>query len=96
MSINVEKLVEQRESAQYPMFTIINPNDTLPLTVNSLKKGEAPLVVELNGKKKIVTKIDLSALNVNMLLRTCGELKVNKSKDDYFLVKSVDDYLAEI
>lgn len=94
--INIEELVERRVDVNYPTITILHPNNTVPLIMRDLRKGDRQLIIEHAGKKKVVANIELSALNIDMLLRTTGELKVNTSPEEHIYVSSIAEFLEYV
>lgn len=94
MSINVEELVERRTSESFPNFLVSTPNDTMPVVVRTLEKGDMQLIVELNGKRKVVAKISPSAFNVDKLLRTIGTFKYVIAPDMHIEVDNITTYLS--
>ena len=94
--MNVEEMVERRTDAVYPMVEIINPNDTVPLIVTTLEKGDMQVIVTFNGKRKKMCSITPSALNISQLLRTVGSITYHKSAEESVYVKSIEDYLLNL
>ena len=93
-TIDIENLVENKIKLNYPCILIDNPNRTLPLMVRNLEEGDMQLIVEFNGKTKVVKKMSRSALNVDKLIRTNGTLKYVISKDIIIPINSITDYLS--
>lgn len=94
--LDVEAFASQRVSAVYPCFEIVSFNDTLPLVISSLEKGDIPLVAVHEGKKKIACRISSTAFNISKLLRTQGELICFKSATEFRHVNRIQDYLEVI
>lgn len=91
--IDIQKLVSQQISQTYPNIVITTPNQTLPVIVRCLEKGDMQLIIEMNGMRKAVSPISPSAYNINMLLRSQSKLTYNKSPDESFEIHSVEEYL---
>jgi len=62
MSIDIEKLTERTASEKFPNIVITMPNDNLPVVIKSLEEGDMQLIVEFQGKRKVVARISESAL----------------------------------
>ncbi len=92
-SVDVKDLVEHKTKISYPSIRINNPNNTVPLVIQSLEEGDVQLFIEYNGERKSVLFISESALNIHKLLRTCGEISFYKSKDDMRTVTTIEQYL---
>lgn len=91
----MDKLLERTVELCYPYIVIDEPNQTLPLLVTDLEDGTIPIIVEMNGKKKVVKRITPSAYNINWLIRTTSVLTYYKSADDFVKIDSVSTYLKE-
>ena len=94
MSINVEKLVERHTSETYPNIVVSSPNETTPVIVKTLEKGDMQLIVEFNGKRKVVERISRSAYNVDRLLRTVGTINYQPAPDISLEVSDIATYLG--
>lgn len=92
MSMNIEELTERKSQEQYPNLTILHPNDTLPVIVRDLEKGDMQLIVEFNGKRKVVATIDKNTTNIFMLIRTVGTLVYKKDEQNTYEVNTIKDY----
>lgn len=92
--INIQKLVSQQTSLKYPNILVTTPNQTLPVIVRCLEKGDMQLIVELNGVRKSVGPISPSAYNINMLLRSQSKVIYNKSPEKSIEINTVEDYLS--
>ncbi len=91
--IDVYKFSSRKGEVTYPNITVLSPNKTTPLIVGLLKEGEMPLILELNGDRKIVKRISISAYNIDWMLRTCGSLRYRKSENEETIINSIEDYL---
>lgn len=93
MSIDIEKLTERTTSEIFPNIIIPNPNDSVPVIVKSLEKGDMQLIVEYQGKRKVVARISESALNVDKLIRVVGNVTYCKDSNSKFNITDVAMYL---
>lgn len=93
MSIDIEKLTERTASEKFPNIVITMPNDNLPVVIKSLEKGDMQLIVEFQGKRKVVARISESALNIDKLIRTVGLVNYCSSKKSSVEVADVTTYL---
>ena len=93
-SINLEELTARKTSEKYPNLMVCTPNDTVPVVVRNLEKGDMQLIAEWNGKRKVIAYISPSAYNVSMLLRTTGKLKYNMGENVGIEVADVETYLS--
>lgn len=93
-SINLEELTSRKTSESYPNLEICTPNDTVPVIVRDLQEGDMQLIVEYNGKRKVVKRISSSAYNVGMLLRTTGKLKYNMGNGIGVEIPDIETYLG--
>ena len=93
MSFSIEELTERKSQETYPNLVILSPNETVPVIVRSLEKGEMQVIVSFNDKRKVVARISESAHNINRLLRTCGALEFYKSESETYRINTVEDYL---
>lgn len=91
--IDIYEFSKRTTPVIYPYLKILEPNNTTPLIVSVLETGDMPLIIELDGIRKVVARISMSALNIDKLLRTCGSLELTKSADEVTLIKEVTDYL---
>lgn len=96
MAMKIEELVERKVGINFPAIQIITPNDTIPLIVTTLEKGDMQVILEYNGKRKVICSISQSALSVNQLLRTVGSLKYLKSENETIIISSIEDYLLAL
>lgn len=96
MAMKIEELVERKVGINFPAIQIITPNDTVPLIVTTLEKGDMQVILEYNGKRKVICSISQSALSVNQLLRTVGSLKYLKSENETIIISSIEDYLLAL
>lgn len=92
-AIDIYEFSKRTTETKYPYIKVLEPNATTPLIVSVMENGEMPLVIEMNGVKKVVARISMSALNVDRLLRTCGSLELVMNADNTVLVKDVVDYM---
>lgn len=91
--IDIYDFAKQTTGTTYPYVVVVEPNNTTPLIVGLLKEGDVPLVVEVNGKSKVVARMSNSAYNISRLLRTAGMLKYVTSENDSALITDIEDYL---
>lgn len=96
MSINIQELTERKTSESFPNVLILTPNETLPVIVRTLEKGDMQLIVEFNGKRKVVAKISPSAYNVDRLIRTLGTISYRRSVEDVVEVSDIETYLCSV
>ena len=94
MSINIEELTERKTSETFPNIVITNPNDTVPVVVRTLLKGDMQLIVEFKGKRKVVANISPSAFNIDKLLRTVGTLQYSIATNSTIPIDDVSTYLS--
>ena len=93
MKINIGELTERKTSAMYPNLTIVNPNDTVPVMVKILEKGDMQLLIEFKGVMKVVSTISESAMNIDKLLRTCGQLIYAKAENKKYIINDILEYM---
>lgn len=91
--IDVEKLTQRTTGRSYPCIRIDNPTQCLPVVVQSLEKGETQLVVDLNGVRKCVTRISLSAFNIDKLMRCCGDVIYLQDEGLEEKIETISQYL---
>ena len=91
--INIERLTESRTSEIFPNVLITNPTDVVPTVVEALEKGDMQLIVEWQGKKKVVARISESAGNIDKLLRVLKHITYSKSQDERIVINSISEYL---
>lgn len=91
--MNVEELTESKVQHRFPSVKISNPNVTVPVIVQSLVQGDMQLIVELNGKQKVVKMISPSAVNMNNILRAVGSFTYAISAGVEVTINSIEDYL---
>lgn len=96
MSINIQELTERKTSESFPNVLILTPNETLPVIVRTLEKGDMQLIVEFNGKRKVVAKISPSAYNVDRLIRTLGIISYRRSVEDTVEISDIETYLCSV
>ena len=96
MSINIQELTERKTSESFPNVLILTPNETLPVIVRTLEKGDMQLIVEFNGKRKVVAKISPSAYNVDRLIRTLGTISYRRSVEDVVEIGDIETYLCSV
>lgn len=92
-SINIYEFSKRTTEEVFPYITIVSPNNTVPLIVSVVEPGDIPLVIELNGTKKVVARMSASAFNVDKLMRTCGSLEYHVDKDNVILLQDITDYM---
>ena len=93
MSIDIEELTERKASETFPNIVIPIPNDNIPVVIKSLEKGDMQLIVEFKGKRKVVARISESALNIDKLIRTVGEVTYCSNSGSSVEVRDVTTYL---
>lgn len=91
--MNVEELTASKTQRRFPNVKISNPNVTVPVIVQALEPGDVQLIVELNGKQKVVKTISPSAINMNNILRTVGSFTYAISTGIEVVVNNIEDYL---
>lgn len=96
MSINIQELTERKTSESFPNVLVLTPNETLPVIVRTLEKGDMQLIVEFNGKRKVVAKISPSAYNVDRLIRTLGTISYRRSVEDVVEISDIETYLCSV
>lgn len=96
MSINIQELTERKTSESFPNVLILTPNETLPVIVRTLEKGDMQLIVEFNGKRKVVAKISQSAYNIDRLIRTLGTISYRRSAEDTVEISNIETYLCSV
>ena len=93
MSIDIEKLTERTASETFPNIVITTPNDNIPVVIKSLEEGDMQLIVEFQGKRKVVARISESALNIDKLIRTVGLVNYCSSNESSVEVADITTYL---
>lgn len=96
MSINIQELTERKVSESFPNLLVTAPNETLPVVVRTLEKGDMQLIVEFNGRRKVVERISPSAYNIDKLLRTLGSILYRRGTDDEVLISDIETYLSSV
>lgn len=94
--IDIESLTSRRSSEVFPNFLVNNPNDTIPLIVPSLEMGDYQLIIDLNGNRKVIARISLSAYNVDRLIRCTGSLIYRQSSEVSHVLLNVEKYLEVV
>ncbi len=94
MSISVEELIARKTSEGFPNVLVTTPNETLPVVVQTLEKGDMQLIVELKGQRKVVARISESAFNIDKLLRTVGPIFYRKSVEEAIEIRDIPTYLS--
>lgn len=94
MSINIEELTSRKTSESFPNIVITKPNENMPVVVRALEEGDMQLIIEYQGKRKVVAKISPSALNIDKLLRTTGEITYQKDENQKYDITDVSMYLS--
>ena len=93
--LNIYEFSKRTTDTTYPYMVIVSPNATVPLIIRDIESGDIPLVVTINGNRKVVTRMSGSAYNVDKLIRTCGALELHKSEQEVKLINSVVEYMEE-
>ena len=91
--INIHEFTKRTTPVVYPYLKVLEPNNTTPLIVSVLEKGDMPLIIELDGIRKVVARISKSAFNIDKLLRTCGSLELYVGEGNSIMIREVTDYL---
>lgn len=94
MSINIEELTQRKTSERFPNVVITSPNDTVPVVVRTLMKGDMQLIIEFEGKRKVVASISPSAFNIDKLLRTVGKISYSIAPESQIEIDDVTTYLS--
>lgn len=68
--VNVEELTHNKVNLQYPYIELNSLNDTTPLILSLLEKGDLKVVGSLQGQRRVLGSISESAYNIDKLLRT--------------------------
>lgn len=77
----------------FPNIVIADANDTTPLVVSLLEKGDMALICVVEKKRKVVAHISRSAFNMDRILRTHGDVTLNQSVANRVRIHSVKEYL---
>lgn len=96
MAINIEELTSRKTGEEFPNVLVLQPNDTLPVVVRSLEKGDMQLVVEWNGVRKVVARISPSALNIEKLIRTVPGVELVPRPNESIRIETIEDYLLAV
>lgn len=94
MTIDVEALTERKTSEKFPCILISAPNQTVPLVVSGLEKGDMQLHCEYQGKRKVVAYISESAFNIDKLIRTLGSICYRISPEISMDISDIETYLS--
>lgn len=96
MSINLEELTSRKTEETYPNIVIMltGPNDTVPVVVKTLMEGDMQLIIEYNGRRKCVARISKSAINIDRLLRTTGNIFLNFGGEKRIEITDIETYLS--
>lgn len=92
-SLDINDFNKRFVAETYPCIVITEPNDPLVLTLNVLIKGDIPLLVDYNGTKVELMRVDCSAFNINMLLEVLDSLIYIDNNQKVYPIKRVQDYL---
>lgn len=90
--MRVEDLVDRKTFMSFPNIEV-KYSITLPLVTTDLEKGDMQVILEYNGKRKCICRISLSAINIKHLIDCTGDVIFNKSPEESFVIKSIQDYL---
>lgn len=93
MVINPQEMTTTKTVERFPNIVISKPNDTLPVVIKSLEKGDMQLIVEYNNKKKVVASMSGSAINILYLLRTLGSIHYCMAKGVSTEITDIEEYL---
>lgn len=69
-SVDVEGLTHKSVTLRYPYIEITNINDTTPLILSVLEKGDITVIGEYKGQRRVLGSISDSAYNMDKILRT--------------------------
>lgn len=94
--IDIQELTQRKTSASYPNVLIPTLTVAIPVVIRTLEKGDMQLVVQHDGKEKVVTTMSPSALNIDKLLRTTSSLVYRKSESESIELNTVQDYLCNV
>lgn len=92
--IDIEEVTSRKTSETFPNIVIAHPNDTLPVVIRTLVKGDLQLICESRGQRKVIDRIDVSAYNIDYLLRTVGTLYYNVGPNTSIEIKDIETYLS--
>jgi len=96
MGVVTELSFKNTVKEQFPNVVLRSVNDTTPLVVKLLEKGELPLVGILGDIRKVVAYISPSAYNIEKLLRTHDDIVYNRDENTRVQIRSVVDYLEVV
>lgn len=91
-ALDVDDLVSKKVQLRIPYFILPEVNDTLPLVLSILEKGDIQILATFNGEQRIVGRISDSAYNVDKLIRTQKEV-IYKTESDEYVLTNVCEYL---
>lgn len=86
----------QRLREQFPNVFLEEVNQTTPVVVSLLEKGDIPVIGELNGERKVIAHMSSSAYNIDKLMRTHSSVRYSKSETERFSLTSIADYLEVV
>lgn len=92
--LDVQQFNKQYVNVEYPALVITPQNNACtPIIQSGLYKGDLPLIIDLNGTRKLVRRMSESAYNVKVLLDVCGQVTYIDSSGNAHVIKSIEDYL---
>lgn len=92
-NLDIDEFNKRFVATTHPCVIITKPNDPLVLTLNVLIKGDVPLIVDYNGSKVELMRMDCSAFNIAMLLDVIDDLVYIDADEHEHEIKTVRDYL---
>ncbi len=97
MSINQtpilsRELTNDRISRPYPNVEVLEPSDALALVLQSMDKGELPVLCTVNGSTRRLISIKLSACTLRDLSKVT-KLRYNKEEGVFRDLNTIDDIM---
>lgn len=96
LKIDAVGFSQSKTSLVYPYLEIKEINEVTPSVIDSLEKGdEVMLIGSLDGKRKVIGHITMSAYNVERLLRVHqGGLVYVESEECKHEILVIEDYVG--
>lgn len=94
--MNIQELTTNRVALSYPNIVVERPNQTLPVTIQSLEAGNIQLIMEYKGQRKVIKSISPSAFNIQKLLRTVGSCRYNLNETVSKDIFTVEEYMRYV